>query len=99
MTAQARGDRFPFNAVAPAPCRLTQMAAPFTTTDALRAIQGVQQVRRSGAEAVMVELWSGQKWRLPNLYFLAWLLVNDPLTRWLVYVVGERNTRGASPGE
>jgi len=67
---------------------------PFTSTDAMTVIQGVQMVRQSGAEAVLVDLGEGQKWRLPNLYFLAWILANDPVTRWLVIT----ETRGDISG-
>jgi hypothetical protein len=64
---------------------LMDTPAPFTSTDALRVIQGVQAMRSTGADAVVADLGQGMKWRLPNLYFLAWLLSNDPITRWLVF--------------
>lgn len=72
---------------------LSMMATPFTTTDAMTVIEGVQMMRRSGAEALVVDLADGAKWRLPNLYFLAWILANEPRTRWLVCT----ETRGGTP--
>jgi hypothetical protein len=77
---------------------LTQTATPFQTTDALRVIAGVQEMRRSGAEAVVVDLGSGVKWRLPNLYFLAWLLAHDSLTRWLVFTETDGEKQGVFVG-
>jgi hypothetical protein len=70
---------------------LTKTATPFTSSDAMVVIQGVQSMRSANADAVVVDLGFGRKWRLPNLYFLAWILANDPLTRWLAFVeaVGE----------
>jgi hypothetical protein len=67
---------------------------PFNSTDALRLIQGVQAMRSTGADAVVADLGQGMKWRVPNLYFLAWLLSNDPVTRWLVFT----EVRAAPPG-
>jgi hypothetical protein len=59
---------------------ITSTTTPFTTTDAQKVIEGVQKVRQSGAEAILLELGNGSTWRLPNLYFVAWILANDPGT-------------------
>jgi hypothetical protein len=72
---------------------LTASATPFTTTDSDAVIAGVKTVRAANAEAVAVDLGFGTKWRLPNLYFLAWIMVNDPVTRWMVFT----ETRGDTP--
>jgi hypothetical protein len=73
---------------------LAATPTPFTTTDAITVIEGVRRVRATRAQAVIVDLAEGAKWRLPNLYFLAWLLVNDPLTGWIVFT----EARGGTPG-
>jgi hypothetical protein len=77
---------------------LTATATPFTTTDATTVINGVQAVRRAGAAAVVVDLSTGSKWRLPNLYFLAWILANDPITRWLVFTETRLDTQAVFVG-
>lgn len=73
---------------------LSTTATPFTTTDSMAVIHGVQTVRQSGAEAVLVDIGDSTKWRLPNLYFLTWILSNDPITRWMVLT----ETRGDISG-
>ena len=73
---------------------LAATAAPFTTTDAMTVISGVRRVRATRAQAVAVDLAEGAKWRLPNLYFLAWLLANDPLTNWVVFIEARGGTNG-----
>lgn len=64
---------------------LASASNPFSTTDAKAVIAGVQSVRAAGAPAVVLDLGNGMKWRLPNLYFTAWLLQNDPAARWFVF--------------
>ncbi len=73
---------------------LAANASPFMLTDAMTVIKGVQSMRKANAEAVVVDLAWGAKWRLPNLYFLAWILANDPLTRWLVFTEARGQTSG-----
>jgi hypothetical protein len=77
---------------------LLATSQPFTTTDALTLIEGVRAVRSSGAAAVVTDLEQGSKWRLPNLYFLAWILANDPATRWIVFTETRGDTTGAFVG-
>jgi hypothetical protein len=71
---------------------------PFTTTDAMTVISGVQAVRSTGADTVVVDLGTGMKWRLPNLYFLAWLIANEPVLHWVVFTENRSNTSGLFVG-
>ena len=41
---------------------------------------------------------TGLKWRLPNLYFLVWLLANDPIVRWIVFIEDRLGLSGAFVG-
>jgi hypothetical protein len=78
--------------------QLMDTTTPFTTTDAKTVIEGVQKVRELGAQAVLVDLGNGTKWRLPNLYFLAWIVANDPVTRWLVFTQSQGDISGIFVG-
>ena len=77
---------------------LAASPTPFTTTDAMDVIAGVQAVRTTGADTVVVDLAMGQKWRLPNLYFLAWLITNEPVLHWLVFTEMNASTSGVFVG-
>lgn len=77
---------------------LAASPTPFTTTDAMDVIAGVQAVRATGADTVVVDLAMGQKWRLPNLYFLAWLITNEPVLHWLVFTESTASTNGVFVG-
>jgi hypothetical protein len=72
---------------------ITTTPAPFTTTDAMAVIVGVRAVRAAAADAIVIDVGSGAKWRLPNLYFAMWILANDPTPRWTVFT----ETRGQTP--
>ena len=77
---------------------LVASPTPFTTTDAITVISGVQAVRSTGADTVVVDLGTGMKWRLPNLYFLAWLIANEPVLHWVVFTENRSNTSGLFVG-
>jgi hypothetical protein len=77
---------------------LVASPTPFTTTDAMTVISGVQAVRTTGADSVVVDLGRGAKWRLPNLYFLAWLIKNEPVLHWLVFTESKVNASGVFVG-
>jgi hypothetical protein len=77
---------------------LVASPTPFTTTDAMTVISGVQAVRSTGADTVVVDLGTGMKWRLPNLYFLAWLIANEPVLHWVVFTENRSNTSGLFVG-
>ena len=72
--------------------RLVESPKPFTSTDAERLIDGVRAVRATGADSVVVNLVVGMTWRLPNLYFVAWLITNEPVLNWLVFTESTANT-------
>ena len=78
---------------------LTQdLPAPFSISEAMTVASGVQALRATGSPTAVVDLGAGTKWRLPNLYYLAWLIAHEPVLHWLVFTETEQTVSGVFVG-
>ncbi len=58
-------------------------------------LKGITQLRRDGGSPVVViDLRAGEKWRLPNLYFVARILEREPVVSQLLFTENQSGTDG-----
>ncbi len=66
-----------------------------TSTDIAELVSALRELRRKGGSpVVIIDLQSGRKWRLPNLYFLARLLEIEPVVSQLLFTEERGGTDG-----